>query len=659
MGRRTTHHASKHGVVALNDGVTWEKLAARGVSRLTPLLPPWLVGAALYPAGALTHHLWGEPGVLPWMSIGMTAAGSALSALTWKVSRQRKLQGRLHTTATTAFASMWMTTATITGPGAEWTTNLGLLGGATLAVGWNIRQIIRYDETAEGGGAQRGFKAIFGAAAEKAGLEGATLKRLEVESPAKAVGQVGLEGGDTADDLRRRLPQIESLLGLPPGSLTANEDLDDAALAQLIVSNPALLRQPVPYPGPSRPGASAGDPVRVGLAQDGEPAEWQLVNNHTQVMGRSGSAKSFGGFWNFGGEVMTRVDAGLFAIDLDKGEQTIGPMRRGLHRVETTPAGAKRLMRQFYAVIRVRTDHLGERGLSTWEPGCGLTFLVLWLEEAASIMKHLDEEEFKEFARTARSAGIHLVVSLQRADFTQLPTFVRGQLSKWCFGLEDAKDAPHGLTEAQQAAGCSPEMWGNKQPGMAYLDGLGVPAERVAIPHRTYMWTVEQMRAHAAAYPATARPLDPVTARVLQAGPGGWANPDAPAAVPAAPALDDGQEDETEEDVNVTEEYLNTPDPDPTTTAHLDDDLNDAPGEWSFDGGKMSPEQAQVVLRSTIESLRGREFRPRDLGDVLKRTGRGRTWIQNHLRTMVEAGELRHDEATGTYELIELPPAAA
>ncbi|MET1035213.1 MAG: hypothetical protein ABWX68_08270 [Arthrobacter sp.] len=652
MGK-TTSRAANGGLIHIDKG----SLQERALLKVAPFTPPWLVGAGLYPAAAVTHHLWSAPAVLPWMTIGMNIATAALTALTWKVSRQRKIQGRLHSTVTTAYAGVWMTAATITGPTAQWTTNLGALGLVTLAAGWNIRQVIRTEE-GDGDTAQGGFKAIFGTAADQVGLKGTVLKKVDVVSPAKAIGAVEMSDGNTADDLQRRLPAIESLLGLPPGSLNSVQDLDAANLAKLVVSNPGILRQPVPYPGPSRPGSSIAEPFRVGLGQDGEDAEMQVVNALTQVMGRSGSAKSFGAFWNFAGELMTRFDAALFVIDLDKGEQTIGPMRRGLHRVALTPANAAELLTQFRAAIKPRTDYLGEHGYREWEEGCGLTFLVLWVEEAASLFENVDEEEMKKFSRACRSAGIHLVSSLQRADHTQSPTFIRGQLSKWCFGVENSHDASFGLSERQQAAGCAPEMWGDTQPGMSYLDGKGNAPERIAIPNRAYMWTVQQMVDHAAAYPATGRPLDTVTAKYLKAGPGGWADPNAaPSTASSAPANEDQDHEPMDDFTAVTSEYAQTPDENPDLQADIDTPIDPAPGEWDLAGDKMPSAQALVVLRAAIERYRGKEFAPRDLGDVLTRTGYSRGWIMSHLKAMVAAGELRHDEANGRYHVRELQPA--
>src|SRR3954451_15635452 len=98
MGSKTktsSRAANSGGLVHIDKG----SLQERAILKVAPFTPPWLVGAGMVPAAAITHHLWSAPAVLPWMSIGMTLATAALSALTWKVSHARKIQGRAHSTA--------------------------------------------------------------------------------------------------------------------------------------------------------------------------------------------------------------------------------------------------------------------------------------------------------------------------------------------------------------------------------------------------------------------------------------------------------------------------------------------------------------------------------------------------------------------------------
>src|SRR5690606_15948717 len=112
------------------------------------------------------------------------------------------------------------------------------------------------------------------------------------------------------------------------------------------------------WPGPSRPGASVADPIRIGLWQDLDPVEYGIVGHHLQVMGMTGSGKSVGGAWNVLGELITRRDVAVFAADVTKGRQTLGPLAASLHRFETTREGARAMLRDLAARVKQRTDRL-------------------------------------------------------------------------------------------------------------------------------------------------------------------------------------------------------------------------------------------------------------------------------------------------------------
>src|SRR2546426_761175 len=124
---------------------------------------------------------------------------------------------------------------------------------------------------------------------------------------------------------------------------------------------------------------------------------------------RGGGPDSGGGGGNILGEVLTRPDAAVFAIDTSKDDQTLGPLRPGLARFDTDPKAAVQLLRAIHAAIPQRTKWLAQHGHSKWEQGCGLTYWVLWIEEAAKVMNGLsskDEERLEELVKEARSAGV-------------------------------------------------------------------------------------------------------------------------------------------------------------------------------------------------------------------------------------------------------------
>ncbi|WP_119931906.1 DNA translocase FtsK [Bailinhaonella thermotolerans] len=517
--------ARKSTSLQLVQDATMDRLAASAVSRVGVLVPPWAVLGAEAAAGALSHAMWGQAPAVTWAAVGCTLGSTLLTGLTWAVTHQRRLIGRLHAAVTTAAACSWFTTATITGLDAPITQGALFFGGATLAISWNIRTVIRRntgDGEADGGDA---LSTLFSRAREQAGLKGARVRTTEITAN-KVKGQMQLPPGEkTADDAVKAADRIESGMRLPPGSITVARDDDRADRAHLTVSDPRAIRRPIPWPGPSHPGASIDKPLRIGLYQDGDDVLYRFVGQHLQIMGMTGSGKSIGGAWNLVGEIMTRHDAAVFSIDISKDDQTMGPLREGLHRFESTKAGAVDLIRAMHEAIPQRTKWLASRGYTDWEPGCGLTYWYLHIEEIAKLINELgaqDEERLGEILKEIRSAGGSVILSLQRADYTQIPTLFRSQMAKMCFGLSDPDDVKYGVSARQRKAEVEPHEWENHYPGMAYLDGKSVRTTHFAMPLRTYSWGATSaearaaMAAHAAAHPAAGKTVDPFTAALTR-----------------------------------------------------------------------------------------------------------------------------------------------
>lgn len=619
--------------VTVMEDTSLERLYASQLSKVLPLVPPWALLPPIATSAAVFHHLWPQP--LPAAGIGVLGAG--LAALTWRVAHHRGLLGRIHAAATVLAAAGWTAAATAQGVFAPGLSYALLVGGPALALSWNIRSVIRPERH----GDSDHLAAAFAGAAVESGL-GRSALRVKERSPKVIEGVIALPAGEkTADDAIKKAPYLESGLKFPPGSLQIAPDLDRADQALVRISDPRAIRRPQPWPGPSRPGGSIADPVRPGIWQDSEPVAYTMTGHHVQIMGMTGSGKSVGAAWSLLGEVITRKDAAVFGIDITKGEQTLGPLRPALHRFVTEKDEAKALLAGLQASIKPRTGYLAAKGLQKWAPGCGLTYVVCWLEEAPDILDALGDkglERFLSALKAARSAGVEYVLSLQRADWSQMPTLARGQLAKLCMGVDSSHDAGFGLSELQADRNCRPELWGSKQPGMAYLDAPGIPDDRIAMPWRTWWWGDDdrQIVMHASEYLAGDRPLDDITAAAI----GG-------AAVP-----------EPEEDEDVIAEYLTDDDEGEIDDVNIDDaeeiEVPDSDfGRWQFAeaaGQKMDPGEARQLLRDTVADWAGDGrgfFTMADLVEVRERTGLSRPWVYKVLDEMADDGLIERDETTG------------
>jgi hypothetical protein len=468
--------------------------------------------------------------------------------------------------------------------------------------------------------------------------------------------------------VQKKVEYIEGGMGLPPGSIGIAPNEDRADWAKMTFSDPRVMKHPIPFPGPSRPGTSIAEPLRLGLWQDIDEVEYVIAGHHLQVMGMTGSGKSIGGAWNILAEAISRKDVAVFAADITKGEQSLGPLRPALHRFETTELGVKKLIGEIHAQVKPRTDWLSSHGYQKWVPGCGLAYWILWLEECPDIFDAIDMDVMLKILKAIRSAGGTVVMSLQRSDYTQMPTLARGQLAKMCFGVAESDDADFGLSEQQQKRGARPELWQQKQPGMAYLDAPSIPDERIAMPLRTFAWSEtgddneanEAMTAYAAQYPAAAKKADEFTLAVMTPGGAGTAPAQTPPASFGAPTTPINQDDnDTNEEVeDVVGEYLHTEDPNPDNQADADDPI-DTTGYDGFtfaqpENDNLSDEEARALLYGTIDdwASAGREFfQTKDLAPVWMQAGMTRAWAQKHVRKMLADGKLDRDDQ-GRYVII-------
>jgi hypothetical protein len=655
--------------VTVYEDTSWERMLSGETSRLIGYVRPWASLMVTFGAGALSHKLFGHMPDVPWAAAGLSIGDVMLPGFAWFTSRLAPV-GRAHTSFSVGALMTWLTIATISG--ATSPVPAGMLGilGSTLALSWNIRGHARArSESAAGAPADR-LASWFADAAKENGLPGAKLTAIAT-GPTKATATVQLEDGKTAGDLLNKVAAIESSAKLPPGAIVTTLDPDRADHAGFSLSDPRVLTRPIPWPGPSAPGQSIAQPLRPGRWQTGDDVFYVIVGHHVFMMGASGSGKSVGGGWNLLGEIITRPDAAVFGMDITKGNQTFGPLRPGFHRFEKDIKGTRDLVGGLSSIIQPRTDFLADRGLQKWQEGCGLSYLVFWIEETADVFDKIGskgEDQLINAARALRSAGGTLVFSVQRNTFDQIPTIIRGQMASMCFGLNDPLDCKYGLSEAQLNAGVNPAEWGIRHPGKAVLDAPTIPEELITMPLRTYDWggNADIMAAHAAAYPASSRPVDPITAQIcggpaLASGPLTQVIPEAPAAAPVRPVVTlttaaagpDDQADEADQDDvlgNPVAEYIGSDDDDPSpditaeaTAAGPDAPIEPGPDDEPFEfdtGQKMSPEDARAVFAAQLAEWRagGREsFAPRDFGEVMSRTGMGRAWVQARLKDAIEA----------------------
>lgn len=650
-----------------------------------PRMRPWLTVAAEVPASVLTHALWGSSA---GAGAGLALAACALTGATWWAGRKTSADRRIHATLTTAAGVGYLVVATAVGPFDPALASTLVIGGSVVAGSWNVRQALRVNPDAQTG---EQAAADTGLLVKSLGKAKAALRGEPKVEPNKVTAPYQLAGGElTNTDLGRRIDNIASELGISPTSIRIVADPENAAQGEFVFVPKDMLTDGAPWPGPSSLGGSIVDPVIVGIYEDGAPeqfwfpadAETRRNATHFLVAGMNGSAKSTGMTFAIM-EALSRRDCLVWACDPSKGAQTLGPLLPYLDWAEMTLSGGEAMIDALPQVITARADELGRHGYKNWTPEAfaqlGMPFIVLLIEEAAKFFRN--GAELEAVVEAARSAGISVIVSLQRPSATTMPTDVREQLGGvFCFGVKGSTTADMALPDDVRDAGARPEAWENRKPGYNYLVAPGVDEERYPMKARTFdPISDDDIRANLAACPQTpAGPTTTVAAGEAYASRTVYA-PDTPLTSIDAKETrmtPDGQQQaqeallERQVEREVSAALGDTDGFD--TDADGDSEIPPVqPGQvWTF--AEQAPEQTEKTQEEAEAELllMLTEYRDQDLKEVGPRhfqpygregrIGRSRPWISEKLTELADEGiHLEETEQAGVYRLLYPEMAAA
>ncbi|MEV0036593.1 plasmid transfer protein TraB [Streptomyces sp. NPDC050804] len=671
MARKTTdvdqheeqlHHTAKQG-----------ELSGYVKHRAKPYLPPWLVAAGTGVVSLPANMMWGDS---VGAGVGLTLSAVALTGATWWAGRTTGRERRLHSAITVAAGSAWMTAAALNGPLSGSLPDLYLMGAPVIALSWNIRQTLRRNPDATGTGepADKGLL-------EKVGLARTMLKTPQVEPNRVTVGYQLPAGEMTNDDVAKALPRIASALDVPPNAVRKVDDPDSAARGEITIVPNDVLKKGAKWPGPSAPGGSIAEPLNVGVYEHGDPLLMWLPGDpkaqrnaaHFLVMGMTGSGKSMSAMDALA-EICTRHDVIVWASDPSKATQTFGPLIPAFDWAALDMPSTEAMVTALEAAIPARTRWLAKYGYKQWTEAAGRTqkdgtpgmpYLVAWFEEAAKLMR--EGLDLTGIAQEARSAGISLFVSMQRASGYQMPTDTRASLgSSWTHGVRDSGDAGFAMPDEALDAGAAPEAWKDKKPGYCYLCASGVDERLWSTPARSYeigddalAWVEEQFRAVRAT-------VDTVTAAAAEQAAGDLYTDRArltglvPAAAPILPptrggedmpmdvtdADQDAQDDDTEYDVDPEAEL-----PELATTFQL----APPPPAGTPERIQVPPEEARRAIVGILDQFEqeGRDIvGPADFMEFCDRHGRSRSWVSAQVAQMVISGRLAETSTTGRYRIV-------
>ncbi|MGW3321123.1 plasmid transfer protein TraB [Streptomyces virginiae] len=640
---------------------------------------PWLAVAGQVPATFLAHAFWADSTAA---AIGMTVASGLLTAATWWGAAGTSPARRIHATITTGAATTYLTATTFADPLGATELSVLVIGGATLAASWNIRKVMRVNvdgTTGEKAATETGLLAKSIGKAKLALRGEPKVEPNKVTAPYK----ITAPGELTNEEISRRLQHIAGELGISPNAIRIRTDPDDASRGEFVFVPKDMLVDGAAWPGPSSMGGSITEPIHVGIYEDGAPEIFWFPadpatgrnGTHFGAFGMNGSAKSTGMTFAMM-EVLTRRDAIVWATDPSKGMQTFKPLLPYLDWAEMTEAGGNAMIAALTQVITARADELGRHGYKNWTPEAfeqlAMPYMVVWIEEAARFFRNGTEME--GLVMEARSAGISVIVSLQRPSATSMPTDVREQLGGViCFGVKGSTTADMALPDDVRDAGARPEAWENRKPGYNYLVAPGVDEDRYASPARTWTPVPDDIISDTLAQ-APHTPAGPTT--TIAAG-SAYANRTIYTADTALTSTKETvvpqQNGDREEDAllesQIARELMDDEDDDLQLDGiDADQEIPPATTTWTLgqngndnDGEDRSTEEALATLLEMLDEFRQADretIGPKDFGPYVNgsrspRVGRARSWISPVLGQLADEGvHIADTDQPGVYRLL-------
>ncbi|MFJ3665667.1 plasmid transfer protein TraB [Streptomyces sp. NPDC090106] len=649
--------------------------------RAKPHLPPWLVWGATGVAGTLGHWRWPDSAAA---GVGLTLTSVALAGGTWLAGKSTSTQRRIHSAITVAAGSAWVTAACLAGPTAGPVDDLFLMGGPALALSWNVRAVLRTNTEGTPASSDGGLLA-------KVGLARAQIGAAKVE-PNRVTAPLALAGGEqTNDDVAKALARIASALDLPKSAVRYSPDPDSERRGNLVIVPEDMLSEVIEWEGPSNLGGSIADPLVLGRYDDGSllvmwlPGDPEAGRNSTHglIAGQSGSGKGDAAL-NLLTEILSRRDVIVWFSD-PKAFQDYAPIRAGLDWAAEGGSQTEVLVAAVEAAIPARTRWLGAHGYRQWVPaaaqtqtdpnhscqpgracGCaGMPFLVAWFEEAANTLRNMGDDAFTGIAQEARSAGISLIVSLQRPSYDQMSTSTRASLPSVIALGCDARDEGFALPESVIDAGAHPGAWGNRRPGYCYVVSPGIDEARYPSPGRTQRFTIravpvmERLAAWAQANGATADPMTAGAAASVAGNAYTGRTPNSGSTQPAGLRVVRDEED----DMDHTGPLIDPEDADIDPEQELPEaeEGDDTPIFGQESGHKPTPEEARELFARALEDFEDAGqmiVGPVDFMDWCDRHGLSRSWVSKRLKEAAEDGRLEATNTTGRWRIVPALTAA-
>ncbi|MCC5574448.1 hypothetical protein IMZ11_02180 [Microtetraspora sp. AC03309] len=500
------------------------------------VLAPWALLAAALIGAPATWLLASLGQVEGFTASCIAVAGVAVAAVSLHLTRGRRFLGRAHELFNVTAPVAVVAYTVGFGPD-KYVLIAATIFGAASAIVWNRRHtstaIRELEQVANGKGAVYGDMPARWrefAAEHMPSLADSTMTVLK-DTRDEFVAGLDLGEAGVPSDVGPLLERLTRFAGGVVGgaSLITGDYLDKVGVR---IARRDPLKTAMPWQGPNAPGESMIEPIEgIGRYRDfvelslrlpfvagrnGEPDKQQ---SHLAIIGMSRSGKGAAGEL-IDVNVATRKDGIVVFCDPVKADQSVGPISEGANYVlDTTPKIRAFFHRLVNKTIPDRAAYLGNptrnqlgRVLREWAPGCGLSWVMVHVAEAAALYNNQDMTKITE---RAASVGIEIVIEAQKGIHDRIDTNARSNMAALlCFGTYDMDDASLVLPPELIDLGANPAAWRNKQPGTCYVVFPELTLARQAMPARFARHAPDgsDIAAALAEYMHLASPCDPITA---------------------------------------------------------------------------------------------------------------------------------------------------
>ena len=387
----------------------------------------WLLVAGLT---FLATVLLGIPHRMLWTSPAGKVTAGALARLWAACGIDRGIE-RAYAATVIAVTGGWLSAAIAAGPGAKPLPQIAGIATVILGIPWwfhrRRRAKVRVERTIS----------VWPDIADAVGLPGSRIANVVVDAWGWTA-RVILRKGTTTAHAITRIPEIESGLGLRPGSVRVFPDDKRADKFTMRVVENDPHAEPALWPG--RWITSVTRPMEIGLSEDGRPVRILLLRRNVLIGGIMGSGKS--GILNI---IIANLagcrDVVLWGVDM-KGGMELQPWAACFERLAFTPEQAIRLFRDAVEKLNKRAARMAAEGKRVWEPTPDDPALVIIVDEWAELPDQA-REYADSVARRGRAVAENLIAATQRPTQEAMGkgTAVRSQMDiRICLRVREPRD---------------------------------------------------------------------------------------------------------------------------------------------------------------------------------------------------------------------------